>query len=271
MLVDAPDRRVDGVATSRAAHRRHRDPRRQGRHAGQSPRWRWRWPTLAASASPRCGADRRRPGAARDARRSAARGQRRQALAPLLAIATVVTPNLDELAALTADHVAHDADTMRGQARRLKQFGPRAVLAKGGHLEGDIVDILVDDEGDTAIRGQRIEGVDAARHRLRALVGDRLPPGLRRRRCATPSVGACDRVRLRIAEARAVGKGRPFLGLRVRLVRAGAALRRATRSAPGEPARSPRPTYSPQSTASTLPSHSNIRTDRRSAVPWLSR
>ena len=41
-------------------------------------------------------------------------GNARQALAPLLALATVVTPNLDELATLTADHVAHDADSMRG-------------------------------------------------------------------------------------------------------------------------------------------------------------
>src|SRR5439155_23939288 len=86
-------------------------------------------------------------------------GNALQALGPLLSLATVVTPNLDEMAALTADHLAEDPDSMRQQARRIKQFGPRAVLAKGGHLEGEIVDVLVHDEGHTAIRGQRIDGV----------------------------------------------------------------------------------------------------------------
>jgi hydroxymethylpyrimidine/phosphomethylpyrimidine kinase len=139
-------------------------------------------------------------------------GDAKRALMPLLALATVVTPNLEELAALTADHVAHDADTMRGQARRLKQFGPRAVLAKGGHLEGDIVDVLVDDEGDTAIRGQRIEGVTphGTGCALSSEIACRLAFGAPLREAV---IGACNRVRLRIAEARAVGRGRPFLGL----------------------------------------------------------
>jgi hydroxymethylpyrimidine/phosphomethylpyrimidine kinase len=139
-------------------------------------------------------------------------GNAKQALAPLLALATVVTPNLDELATLTADHVAHDADTMRGQARRLKQFGPRAVLAKGGHLDGDIVDVLVDEEGDTAIRGQRIEGVTphGTGCALSSEIACRLAFGAPLREAV---IGACNRVRLRIAEARAVGRGRPFLGL----------------------------------------------------------
>jgi hydroxymethylpyrimidine/phosphomethylpyrimidine kinase len=139
-------------------------------------------------------------------------GNALQALSPLLSMATVVTPNLDELATLTADHVAHDADTMRHQARRLKQFGPRAVLAKGGHLEGDIVDVLVDEEGDTAIRGERIEGVTphGTGCALSSEIACRLAFGAPLREAV---IGACNRVRLRIAEARAVGRGRPFLGL----------------------------------------------------------
>ncbi|HEX9102370.1 MAG TPA: hydroxymethylpyrimidine/phosphomethylpyrimidine kinase [Polyangia bacterium] len=139
-------------------------------------------------------------------------GNAKLALGPLLELATVVTPNLDELAALTADHVAHDADSMRGQARRLKQFGPRAVLAKGGHLEGNIVDVLVDDEGDTAIRGERIEGVTphGTGCALSSEIACRLAFGTPLREAV---IGACNRVRLRIAESRAVGRGRPFLGL----------------------------------------------------------
>lgn len=141
-------------------------------------------------------------------------GNAKQALSPLLSIATVITPNLDELATLTADHLAHDADSMRQQARRLKQFGPRAVLAKGGHLEGGdtIVDVLVDEEGDTAIRGQRIDGVTphGTGCALSSEIACRLAFGAPLREAV---IGACNRVRLRIAEARAVGRGRPFLGL----------------------------------------------------------
>jgi hydroxymethylpyrimidine/phosphomethylpyrimidine kinase len=135
-----------------------------------------------------------------------------QALGPLLSLATIVTPNLDEMATLTADHLAEDADSMRQQARRLKQFGPRAVLAKGGHLEGEIVDVLVDDEGDTAIRGERIEGVTphGTGCALSSEIACRLAFGAPLREAV---IGACNRVRLRIAEARAVGRGRPFLGL----------------------------------------------------------
>ena len=141
-------------------------------------------------------------------------GNAKQALAPLLSIATVVTPNLDELATLTADHVAHDPDSMRQQARRLKQFGPRAVLAKGGHLEGGdtIIDVLVDEDGDTAIRGQRIDGVTphGTGCALSSEIACRLAFGAPLREAV---IGACNRVRARIAEARAVGRGRPFLGL----------------------------------------------------------
>lgn len=139
-------------------------------------------------------------------------GNAKQALAPLLSMATVVTPNLDELATLTADHLAEDAETMADQARRLRQLGPRAVLAKGGHLEGEIVDVLVDDEGDVAIRGQRVEGPTphGTGCALSSEIACRLAFGTPMREAV---VGACNRVRLRIAEARAVGRGRPFLGL----------------------------------------------------------
>src|SRR5207237_7650516 len=83
-----------------------------------------------------------------------------RALAPLLSMATVVTPNLDELGVLTAGHVPEDPDAMCEAARRIRQFGPRAVLAKGGHLAppAEIVDVLVDEEGDQRIRGERVDG-----------------------------------------------------------------------------------------------------------------
>jgi hydroxymethylpyrimidine/phosphomethylpyrimidine kinase len=136
-----------------------------------------------------------------------------QALAPLLAMATVVTPNLDELAVLTAGHLPEDADSMREAARRLRQFGPRAVLAKGGHLlSGDLVDVLVDEDGDVVIHGVRIDGPTphGTGCALSSEIACRLAFGTPLREAVE---GACHRVRVRIAEARAVGRGRPFLGV----------------------------------------------------------
>jgi len=53
----------------------------------------------------------------------------------------LLTPNLEEAALLTGLEV-RDAAGMRAAARKLAEFGPRAVLVKGGHLQGDATDIL---------------------------------------------------------------------------------------------------------------------------------
>ncbi len=54
----------------------------------------------------------------------------------LLPLATVVTPNLAEAAALTGMEVG-DRDGMARAARTLSELGPEVVLVKGGHLGGD--------------------------------------------------------------------------------------------------------------------------------------
>jgi hydroxymethylpyrimidine/phosphomethylpyrimidine kinase len=67
-------------------------------------------------------------------------------LAELLPLATVVTPNLPELARLTGMPTAGEAERAAA-ARALAERGP-AVLAKGGHALGDeVVDLLVSREG----------------------------------------------------------------------------------------------------------------------------
>ena len=53
----------------------------------------------------------------------------------LFPVAEVVTPNLPEAAALLGRPVA-TLDAMRDAARELHSKGPRAVLVKGGHMEG---------------------------------------------------------------------------------------------------------------------------------------
>jgi hydroxymethylpyrimidine/phosphomethylpyrimidine kinase len=63
----------------------------------------------------------------------------------LFPLATLVTPNLDEVALLLGERPNHAAG-MESAARELVQrHGARAALVKGGHLEGDeLTDVLFD-------------------------------------------------------------------------------------------------------------------------------
>jgi hydroxymethylpyrimidine/phosphomethylpyrimidine kinase len=68
-------------------------------------------------------------------------------LARLLDLATVVTPNVPELEALTGRKVQGEA-AMIAAARMLAELHGCAVLAKGGHLSGShVVDVLVEAVG----------------------------------------------------------------------------------------------------------------------------
>ncbi|MGR4841044.1 bifunctional hydroxymethylpyrimidine kinase/phosphomethylpyrimidine kinase [Rhizobium sp. LARHSG275] len=55
----------------------------------------------------------------------------------LLPLATLLTPNLPEAAALLHQPVATNRADMAAQAERLLALGPAAVLVKGGHLDSD--------------------------------------------------------------------------------------------------------------------------------------
>ncbi len=66
----------------------------------------------------------------------------------LLPLATLITPNLPEAAALLGEREATDRAAMEAQALRLRALGPAAVLVKGGHLGGtESPDVLVSDAG----------------------------------------------------------------------------------------------------------------------------
>ncbi|ROQ93572.1 bifunctional hydroxymethylpyrimidine kinase/phosphomethylpyrimidine kinase [Desulfosoma caldarium] len=67
----------------------------------------------------------------------------------LLPLALVVTPNLHEAEALVGFPVRKVED-MEKAARKIKAFGPRYVVLKGGHLPGDPMDIM--DDGETVRR-----------------------------------------------------------------------------------------------------------------------
>jgi hydroxymethylpyrimidine/phosphomethylpyrimidine kinase len=61
----------------------------------------------------------------------------------LLPMATVVTPNIPEAEVLVGGSISSVAE-MRDAAVSLMDLGPRSVLVKGGHREGDATDVFYD-------------------------------------------------------------------------------------------------------------------------------
>jgi hydroxymethylpyrimidine/phosphomethylpyrimidine kinase len=57
--------------------------------------------------------------------------------------AALLTPNVPEAEALTGTAI-RTLDDVRSAACRMREMGARAVLIKGGHLEGDATDLLFD-------------------------------------------------------------------------------------------------------------------------------
>ena len=76
--------------------------------------------------------------------------------AELLPVATVVTPNLYEVAQLTGVKVADEAG-LHEAAEAVHALGPKWVLIKGGHLEGDAVDLLFDGSAEHWLRAPRLD------------------------------------------------------------------------------------------------------------------
>ncbi|WP_431037091.1 bifunctional hydroxymethylpyrimidine kinase/phosphomethylpyrimidine kinase [Streptomyces sp. P6-2-1] len=74
----------------------------------------------------------------------------------LLPVATVATPNLDEVAQLTGVHVTRPDDLPEAAAAVLA-LGPRWALIKGGHLEGEAVDLLTDGTEEHWLRAPRLD------------------------------------------------------------------------------------------------------------------
>lgn len=73
----------------------------------------------------------------------------------LLPMATMVTPNLPEAEEITGMKI-DTPETMKQAAIKIHQMGPCYVLVKGGHLQGDAVDILFDGKDFTTYTGKRV-------------------------------------------------------------------------------------------------------------------
>ena len=75
----------------------------------------------------------------------------------LIPLASLVTPNLPEAAALLEEGVASDEATIANQGRRLLATGARAVLIKGGHGQGpESIDYLFAGDNVIALPAPRI-------------------------------------------------------------------------------------------------------------------
>ena len=122
----------------------------------------------------------------------------------LLPLARLLTPNLTEAERLTGMSV-RDEREMREAARLLRGMGARAVLVKGGHLEGDALDLL-DDEGRVSLfRAPRIR--TTATHGTGCTLSAAIAACLARGMSLEESVGSAKRF---VTEAvrRAPGLGR---------------------------------------------------------------
>lgn len=75
----------------------------------------------------------------------------------LLPLATLITPNLPEAAALLGTAEAKDRPTMTRQAEQLLSLGAKAALIKGGHLESaESPDVLTGQHGSVWFEAARI-------------------------------------------------------------------------------------------------------------------
>jgi hydroxymethylpyrimidine/phosphomethylpyrimidine kinase len=99
----------------------------------------------------------------------------------LLPRASLITPNIPETALLLGEPIPCDSDAIAQYAQRLLDHGPRAVLVKGGHAEGDeSIDVLITTHStaDHAIAGGR---------QIVTLRGPRLTGTIRGTGCALAS------------------------------------------------------------------------------------
>jgi hydroxymethylpyrimidine/phosphomethylpyrimidine kinase len=77
--------------------------------------------------------------------------------AKLIPLASLITPNLPEAAALLDEAVASSEAAIEDQGKRLLALGARAVLIKGGHGQGaESTDYLITNDGSSALAAPRI-------------------------------------------------------------------------------------------------------------------
>ena len=126
----------------------------------------------------------------------------------LLPLTCLVTPNLPEAAALAGMEV-RTVQEMKEAARLIRGYGVDAVLVKGGHLDGDPVDILLDGSGFTEFRAKRAgaEDVHGTGCVLSAAIATGLATGVSLKEAVQQ---ARELTLVSIAQAVTLGTGRKF-------------------------------------------------------------
>lgn len=77
----------------------------------------------------------------------------------LLPLSMIVTPNLPEAEVLLGRKIT-TVDAMKGAAREIRMMGPRYVLVKGGHLEGeDMVDVFFDGKSSHNLSTKKLDTI----------------------------------------------------------------------------------------------------------------
>ncbi|MFG2028419.1 bifunctional hydroxymethylpyrimidine kinase/phosphomethylpyrimidine kinase [Streptomyces sp. NPDC048825] len=123
----------------------------------------------------------------------------------LLPVATVATPNLDEVAQLTGVRVQSE-DGMRRAAAALLSYGPQWALIKGGHLVGDAVDFLTDGSEEHWLRAPRLDNRHT--HGTGCTLASAIASGLAKGRSVPEAVAAAkEYVTGAIAAGFALGSG----------------------------------------------------------------
>jgi hydroxymethylpyrimidine/phosphomethylpyrimidine kinase len=141
-----------------------------------------------------------------------------EGFARLMRLATIVTPNLPELAALSGVEIATEAEAVEAALLLARRHGC-AVLAKGGHLEGDtVVDLLVGSGGvDRRWSGSRI--VTRHSHGTGCTLASGIAAGLAAGMAMEPAIGqARDYVRAALLAAPGLGAGHGPMGHALGLV-----------------------------------------------------
>ena len=123
----------------------------------------------------------------------------------LLPMAALLTPNLPEAEVLVGFPVRNEAD-MRNAAEKLVSLGAKAVLMKGGHLEGDrVIDLLLHDGTVDRFEDARIRS--RSTHGTGCTLASAIAAGLAQKMSLSDSVARA-RAYVRDAIATAPGYGR---------------------------------------------------------------
>lgn len=74
----------------------------------------------------------------------------------LIPMAYITTPNIPEAEEITGMHIETIED-MKVAGQKILEFGPKYVLMKGGHLEGDAIDVLIGKDTFKVYKQERLD------------------------------------------------------------------------------------------------------------------